>query len=101
MESAKKIKEKGGGSSVLELSVVDVPVGTVGLLSLSPDSSTLAASVGGTVNFFSINSLLNKVSSESLLLDHAVRLHENMAEPLGPEFLFQLRFLHVEILKKC
>ncbi|XP_048139528.1 nuclear pore complex protein NUP214 isoform X2 [Rhodamnia argentea] len=60
MESAKKIKEKGGGSSLLELSVVDVPVGTVRSLSLSPDSSTLAASVGGTVNFFSVTSLLNE-----------------------------------------
>ncbi|XP_039159909.1 nuclear pore complex protein NUP214 isoform X2 [Eucalyptus grandis] len=34
--------------------------GAVGLLWLSPDSSTLAASVGGTVNFFSVDSLLNK-----------------------------------------
>ncbi|KAF8035351.1 hypothetical protein BT93_C1397 [Corymbia citriodora subsp. variegata] len=60
VEAAKEMKEKGSGSSVLELSVVDVPVGTVGLLSLSPDSSTLAASVGGTVHFFSVDLLLNK-----------------------------------------
>ncbi|XP_039159792.1 nuclear pore complex protein NUP214 isoform X2 [Eucalyptus grandis] len=60
VEAAKEMKEKGSRSSVLELSVVDVPLGSVGLLSLSPDSSTLAASVGGTVNFFSVDSLLNK-----------------------------------------
>ncbi|KAK4792947.1 hypothetical protein SAY86_023382 [Trapa natans] len=60
MEAAREIKDKGNGLSVLELSIVDVPIGKVRILSLSPDSSTLAASVGRDVHFFSVDSLLNK-----------------------------------------
>ncbi|XP_056175988.1 nuclear pore complex protein NUP214 isoform X2 [Syzygium oleosum] len=55
MKSAKR-----SDSSVLEVCVVDVAVGAVGLLSLSPDSLTLAASSGGTVYFFLVLSLVNK-----------------------------------------
>ncbi|KAK3409627.1 hypothetical protein EUGRSUZ_J01742 [Eucalyptus grandis] len=43
--------------SVRSSSIVEVPVGRVRLLSLSPESSTLAACVGGTVNLFSVASL--------------------------------------------
>ncbi|KAK4758135.1 hypothetical protein SAY87_019436 [Trapa incisa] len=60
MEAAREIKDKGNGLSVMELSIVDVPIGKVRILSLSPDSSTLAASVGRDVHFFSVDSLLNK-----------------------------------------
>ncbi|XP_031399504.1 nuclear pore complex protein NUP214 isoform X1 [Punica granatum] len=60
MEAAKEIKDKGSGSSVMELSLVDVLIGKVRILSLSPDSSILAASVGRDVYFFSVASLLNK-----------------------------------------
>lgn len=42
---------------MLIVCVVDVPVGRVRLLSLSPESWTLAACVGGTVNLFSVESL--------------------------------------------
>lgn len=56
---AVEIKETGkASSSVQELSVVDVPLGDVRILALSFDDSTLAASVGGDVHFFSVNSLL-------------------------------------------
>ncbi|RVW48806.1 Nuclear pore complex protein NUP214 [Vitis vinifera] len=60
IELAKEIKEKGSGSSIQELSVVDVPIANVRILALSTDSSTLAASVGGDIHFFSVDSLLNK-----------------------------------------
>ena len=41
--------------------MVDVPIANVRILALSTDSSTLAASVGSDVHFFSVRSLLNKV----------------------------------------
>ncbi|RVX12998.1 Nuclear pore complex protein NUP214 [Vitis vinifera] len=56
IELAKEIKEKGSGSSIQELSVVDVPIANVRILALSTDSSTLAASVGGDIHFFSVDS---------------------------------------------
>jgi len=61
IESAKEIKEKGQGSSIKDVSIVDVPLGRVSILALSADSSTLAASIGGDIHFFSVSSLLNKV----------------------------------------
>lgn len=68
IELAKEIKEKGSGSSIQELSVVDVPIANVRILALSTDSSTLAASVGGDIHFFSVDSLLNKVGILWLVL---------------------------------
>ncbi|KAL6966206.1 hypothetical protein U1Q18_031984 [Sarracenia purpurea var. burkii] len=61
IESAKEIKEKGSGSSIKKLSVVEVPIGKVYILALSADSSTLAACIDGNIHFFSVTSLLNKV----------------------------------------
>lgn len=58
MESA---KEGGSGSSIQELSVVDVPIGKVSILALSADSSTLAATIGGDLHFFAVTALLNQV----------------------------------------
>lgn len=49
-------------SSVLDVSIVQVLIGRVSILSLSTDSSTLAASVGGDIHFFSVKSLLVKVN---------------------------------------
>ncbi|KAK6919871.1 hypothetical protein RJ641_015775 [Dillenia turbinata] len=60
IESAKAIKQKGHGSSIQDLSVVEVAIGRVHILELSTDSSTLAASVGPHIHFFSVSSLLNK-----------------------------------------
>lgn len=58
---AKDIKSGASSSSVLDASVVHVPVGRVSILSLSTDSSTLAASVAADIHFFSVKSLLAKV----------------------------------------
>ncbi|KAG7951277.1 hypothetical protein I3843_13G157500 [Carya illinoinensis] len=63
--SAKDIKEKGSGSSIQELSVVDVPIGKVHILAISTDNSTLAAAIASHVHFFSLNSLLKKESKPS------------------------------------
>ncbi|PNX54616.1 nuclear pore complex protein [Trifolium pratense] len=52
---------KGSGSAVEELSLVDVGIGRVRILALSTDNSTLAASVGGYIRFYSVDSFLNKV----------------------------------------
>ncbi|KAK6918113.1 hypothetical protein RJ641_016535 [Dillenia turbinata] len=60
IESAKAFKQKGHGSSIQDLSVVEVAIGRVHILELSTDSSTLAASVGPHIHFFSVSSLLNK-----------------------------------------
>ncbi|KAI8008473.1 Nuclear pore complex protein NUP214 [Camellia lanceoleosa] len=65
IESAKEIEEKGIGLSIKELSVVDVPIGKVYILALSAGSSTLAASIGGDIHFYSVSSLLNKEQSPS------------------------------------
>ncbi|KAL5563783.1 hypothetical protein UlMin_033530 [Ulmus minor] len=56
---ANEIKEKRSSSSVLELSLVDVLLGEVRILALSFDNSTLAASVGGDVHFFSVDLFLH------------------------------------------
>ncbi|KAF8398619.1 hypothetical protein HHK36_017550 [Tetracentron sinense] len=61
IESATEIGEKGNGSSIQELSLVDVSIGRVYILALSTDSTMIAASVGGEIYFFSVNSLLLKV----------------------------------------
>ncbi|XP_059628710.1 nuclear pore complex protein NUP214 [Cornus florida] len=58
--SAREIEDKKSGSSVQELSVVDVPIGKVHILALSADTSTLAVCIGGDIHFFSVSSLLNK-----------------------------------------
>ncbi|KAK2980864.1 hypothetical protein RJ640_003091 [Escallonia rubra] len=63
MESA----EKGGsGLSIQELSLVDLDIGKVSILALSPDSSTLAASIGSHLHLFSVTALLNKEWKPSL-----------------------------------
>lgn len=61
VESAKEIKRRGTGSSIQELSVVDVHIGRVHILSLSAGSSTLSACVNpGEIHFFLVKSLLGK-----------------------------------------
>uniref|UniRef100_A0A7N0THU9 Nuclear pore complex protein NUP214 n=1 Tax=Kalanchoe fedtschenkoi TaxID=63787 RepID=A0A7N0THU9_KALFE len=60
IDSAKEVKEKGSGPSLKELCVVDVLIGKVNIVALSRDSETVAASVGGDIHFFLVNSLLNK-----------------------------------------
>lgn len=59
--SAKEIKSGGTGSSVQDLSFVDVSIGKVHILALSTDNSILAAVVAGDVHLFSVDSLLDKV----------------------------------------
>ena len=59
---AKEIEEKGKGPCVQNSSVVDVQIGRVSILTLSGDSSTLAATVGGEIHLFSVPSLLEKVT---------------------------------------
>jgi len=63
IDSAKEFKEKGNGSPVERLSLVDVPIGRVRSLALSTDNLTLAAvaSVSGDIWFYSVESFLNKV----------------------------------------
>lgn len=61
VSAAKALKEKGSGSSLQELSVIDVPLPQVNILALSADSSNLAASSGGKMHIFSVSSLLDKV----------------------------------------
>lgn len=58
MWAARKEEHEGERTSVWEVRLVDVPVGRVRFLSLSSDFLTLAAAVGGSVNFFSVPSLL-------------------------------------------
>ncbi|PWA41811.1 hypothetical protein CTI12_AA550710 [Artemisia annua] len=60
ISTAKALKEGSEGSSIQELSIVDVPLGKVSILALSADSSTLAASAGSNIYFFSVAGLLNK-----------------------------------------
>lgn len=59
--SAKEIKNGGTGSSVQDLSIMDVSVGRVHILALSADSSTIAAVVAADIHLFSVHSLLDKV----------------------------------------
>ncbi|KAH9620316.1 hypothetical protein KSS87_021713 [Heliosperma pusillum] len=60
IDAAKEIKVKGSGSTVKELSVVDVDIGRVSILCLSDDSSCVSAVVGNEIHFFAVDSLLNK-----------------------------------------
>lgn len=59
--SAEEIKNGGTGSSVQDLSIVDVSIGKVHILAVSTDNSVLAAVVAGDVHIFSVQSLLDKV----------------------------------------
>ncbi|XP_047318048.1 nuclear pore complex protein NUP214 [Impatiens glandulifera] len=68
VESAKERSDKGSGSSIQDLSIVDVNIGKVHILALSADSSNLAACVGGEVHLFSVSSLLDKVQKPLLSL---------------------------------
>ncbi|KAI3683441.1 hypothetical protein L1987_83944 [Smallanthus sonchifolius] len=60
MDAAEELKNGAQGSCIQELSVVDVALGNVSILALSADSSMLAASVGLSIYFFSVDGLLNK-----------------------------------------
>lgn len=59
--SAEEIKNGGTGSSVQDLSIVDISIGKVHILTLSTDDSILAAIVAGDIHLFSVQSLLDKV----------------------------------------
>ncbi|XP_061980910.1 nuclear pore complex protein NUP214 isoform X4 [Populus nigra] len=61
MDAAMDIKEKGSSSSssIQRVSLVDVPIGKVHILTLSTDSSTLAVSVAAHIHFFHVHSLLD------------------------------------------
>jgi nuclear pore complex protein Nup214 len=48
------------GSSIQQLSVVDVSIGKVSILALSSDSSALAAIIDGDIDFFDVTTLLNQ-----------------------------------------
>lgn len=52
---------KNSKGFIQDLSIVDVPVGDVRILSLSSDDSILAVSVAADIHFFSVDSLLKKV----------------------------------------
>ncbi|PIA53292.1 hypothetical protein AQUCO_00900103v1 [Aquilegia coerulea] len=60
IEAAKLLKEKGKGYSIEDISVVNIQIGRISILALSKDSSTLVASVGAHLHFYSVTSLLNK-----------------------------------------
>ncbi|KAM7462231.1 hypothetical protein LguiA_030352 [Lonicera macranthoides] len=64
-------KEGGSGSSIQELSLVDVPIGKVSILVLSADSSTLAATIDGDLYFCAVTNLLSQVC---VLLVHKFRI---------------------------
>lgn len=81
--SAKDIKDKGSGSSIQELSVVDVPIGKVHILAISAENSTLAASIDRNVHFFPLNSLLNKVRYTTLPVTTQGTTHFMWATPTG------------------
>ncbi|XP_074310899.1 nuclear pore complex protein NUP214 [Silene latifolia] len=59
-DATKEIKVNGSGSTVKELSIVDVDIGRVSILCLSDDSSCVSAVVGNEIHFFAVDSLLNK-----------------------------------------
>ncbi|KAL1332925.1 hypothetical protein HN51_061691 [Arachis hypogaea] len=65
IDSANEFKEKGSGSLVQQLSLVDVSIGRVHCLALSTDNSTLAASVSGDIRFYSVPNFLNKEVKQS------------------------------------
>ncbi|XP_038892124.1 nuclear pore complex protein NUP214 isoform X2 [Benincasa hispida] len=63
--SAEEIKNGGTGSSVQDLSIVDVSIGKVHILALSTDDSILAAVVARDIHLFSVQSLLDKAETPS------------------------------------
>nr|KYP50091.1 hypothetical protein KK1_028167 [Cajanus cajan] len=65
IDSANEFKDKGSGSPVQQLSLVDVSIGRVRALAVSTDNSTLAASVAGDIRFYSVESFLNKEVKQS------------------------------------
>lgn len=68
IDSAKELKVQGNGfsCSIEQISVVQVPIGRVRILTLSHDNSTLAVSVDADVHLFSVDSLLNEEVNPSL-----------------------------------
>lgn len=65
---AKDIKDQGKGPCVQKSCIVDVQIGRVSILALSGDSSMLAATVGGYIHLFHVQSLLNKVPPFAALI---------------------------------
>lgn len=65
IDSAKEFKDKGSGSPVQQLSLVDVSIGRVRILALSTDNLTLAASVSGDIRFYSVRDFVNKEVKQS------------------------------------
>ncbi|KAG0477530.1 hypothetical protein HPP92_014371 [Vanilla planifolia] len=59
--AAKATKNKRDGQCIQRLSLLDVKIGRVSILALSGDSSMLAATVGGEIHLFSVQSLISKV----------------------------------------
>uniref|UniRef100_A0A1J3EM12 Nuclear pore complex protein NUP214 n=1 Tax=Noccaea caerulescens TaxID=107243 RepID=A0A1J3EM12_NOCCA len=60
ISATKDSNGKGSKVYIQDLSLVDVPVGDVRILSLSADDSILAVAVAADINFFSVDSLLQK-----------------------------------------
>ncbi|ESQ29912.1 hypothetical protein EUTSA_v10011181mg [Eutrema salsugineum] len=65
ISALKNSNGKGTRVYLQNLSLVDVPVGNVRILSLSADDSILAVSVAADFHFFSVDSLLNKDAEPS------------------------------------
>ncbi|EOA39137.1 hypothetical protein CARUB_v10012062mg [Capsella rubella] len=65
ISASKKSVGKGDKVYIQDLSLVDVPVGDVRILSLSADDSILAVSVAADIHFFSVDSLLKKDAKPS------------------------------------
>ncbi|CAA7015464.1 unnamed protein product [Microthlaspi erraticum] len=65
ISAAKDSNGKGSKVYIQDLSLVDVPVGDVRILSLSADDSILAVSVAADIHFFSVDSLLQKDATPS------------------------------------
>ncbi|XP_010501170.1 PREDICTED: nuclear pore complex protein NUP214-like [Camelina sativa] len=65
ISASKNSKGKDEKVYIEDLSLVDVPVGDVRILSLSADDSILAVSVAADIHFFSVDSLLKKDAKPS------------------------------------
>ncbi|XP_027355036.1 nuclear pore complex protein NUP214 isoform X2 [Abrus precatorius] len=65
IDSANEFKDKGSGSPVQQLSLVDVSVGMVRILALSTDNSMLAASGSSDIRFYSVENFLSKEVKQS------------------------------------
>lgn len=61
ISASKNSNGNGDKVYIQDLSLVDVPVGDVRILSLSADDSILAVTVAADIHFFSVDSLLKKV----------------------------------------